>query len=142
MSPKQITTVPNTLRGAKKQSSQTLQMKNAAYRQVPMKSKITIMTALACLALAITGCEKSTHIATQAGGHQVRAIIAGNHSIDSQPDQGTISSRFGKVTIERARVRIDDAAWAAIPEAVPIEVTVSRHKVLLTAGPVTVERTR
>jgi hypothetical protein len=116
-------------------------MNNLTHRQLLINSKIKTMCAIIGLMLVITSCMKSTKITANAGGHQIRAVIAGDHSINSQPERGTISSPFGKITIERARVQIDDAPWTTIPEAVPVEVSISKGKVLLTAGSVTVKRT-
>ena len=90
---------------------------------------------------ATTGCTKSTHVTTSAAGHQVSADIEGNHSLETKPDQAVISSPFGTVTIERARVRFDDAPWTKIPERAPIKVRISKHKLRMTSGTVTVTRT-
>ncbi len=116
-------------------------MNNQIHRQLSTHSRINALTALTGLMLAITGCTKSTHVTTNAGGHQIRAVIAGDHSITSQPDQGTISSPFGKITIERSRVKFDDAPWTTIPEAVPVQVRMSKGKLWLAAGPVTLKQT-
>jgi hypothetical protein len=91
--------------------------------------------------LSIIGCAKSTHLATKAGGHEIRAEIVGDHSIDTQPERGRISSPYGTVTIERARAKIDDASWTAIPEGVPVTVSISKGTVRLAAGQVTIKRT-
>jgi len=99
------------------------------------------MVALLGLVMLITGCAKSTHLTTRAGGHEIRAEIVGNHSIDTQPERGTISSSYGTVTIERTRVKVDDADWTTIPEGVPVEVSISKGTVRLAAGKVTVKRT-
>ena len=110
-------------------------------RQLPYFLRCSIAVTLGGLLLVITGCTKSTHLTTKAGGHEIRAKIVGNHSIDSQPDQGTISSPYGKITIERARVKFDDSPWTAIPEGVPVEVSISKGKMWLSAGSVTIKRT-
>jgi hypothetical protein len=123
------------------QNSQTALMNNLTYRQLLVSSKIRTMCAIIGLMILATSCMKSTKITTNAGGHRIRAVIAGEHSINSQPERGTISGPFGKITIERARVQIDDAPWTTIPEAVPVEVSILKGKVLLTAGFVTVKRT-
>jgi hypothetical protein len=125
----------------KTEDSQTAQMNNLTCRQLPICSKFKTSIALIGLLLAITGCMKSTSVTTNAGGHQIRAEIVGNHSIDSQPDQGTISSPFGKITIERTRAKFDDAPWTAIPENVPVRVSIAKGKLWLAAGPVTIKRT-
>lgn len=111
------------------------------FRQLLKRPRFTAVAMLGLLMLASTGCTKSTHITTKAGGHQIRAEIVGNHSIDSQPDRGTISSQFGKITIERTRVKFDDAPWTTIPEAAPVKVSISRGKLSLAAGSVTIKRT-
>jgi len=99
------------------------------------------MAALLGFVMLITGCAKSTHLTTKAGGHEIRAEIVGNHSIDTQPERGRISSSYGSVTIERARAKIDDAQWTAIPEGVPVKVSISKGSVRLAAGKVTIKRT-
>jgi len=96
---------------------------------------------VAALLLALTACSKSTHISTNAAGHAISADIVGDHSIDSQADQAVISSEFGKVTIERARVRLEDGPWTTIPEGLPVVVGISRHKRWVTAGPVSIKET-
>jgi len=105
------------------------------------KTRFTDVAVIILLMLAFTGCTKSTHVNTSAAGHQISAEIVGNHSIDSQPGHGTISSPFGNITIERARVKFDEAAWTAIPEGVPVRVSISKGQLWLAAGPVTVKRT-
>ncbi len=87
------------------------------------------------------GCARDTHIVTRMAGHQITAVIQGNHSIESQGPQGKISSQFGRVTIERARVQLDNDGWTKIPEDVPMEVTISRRKIHVTAGSVRITRT-
>jgi len=118
-------------------------MKNSHDTNQPVTSNPRfIMTALLGLVmLVIAGCAKSTHLTTKAGGHEIRAEIVGNHSIDTQPERGTISSPYGKITIERARVKFDDSPWTAIPERVPVKVSISKGKLWLAAGSVTVKRT-
>jgi hypothetical protein len=93
------------------------------------------------LLLGMTGCAKSTRISTRAAGHEINAVITGDHSIETQSDQGVISSPFGKVVIERARVKLDDAPWLKIPEDVSVEVKITRSKLWLSAGRVTTSRT-
>ena len=53
--------------------------------------------------------------------------------MDTQPERGTISSPFGHITIERTRVKFDDAAWTAIPEGVPVKVNISKGTLWLAA---------
>lgn len=110
------------------------------FRRVYEKPGFTVVAVLIVLMLAVTGCNKSTQITTSAAGHQIRAAIEGNHSIESHPSQGVITSPFGKITIERARVQFDDAPWTKIPEGVPVKVSISKHKLSLTAGSVTIKQ--
>jgi len=104
-------------------------------------SKSICWTVIAGVFLSVIGCGHSTVVNTQAGGHQIRAIIAGNDSMDSQPDRATFSSEFGTVTVERARVQISSAPWTLIPEAVPVELKISKGRIALTAGNVTIKQT-
>jgi hypothetical protein len=117
------------------------QLKRLTLSRLRKHSKLKCLTALAGVLLAVTGCGHSTVVNTQAGGHQIRAIIAGNHSINSQPERATITSDFGTVTVERARVQIGSAPWDLIPEAVPVELRISKGKITLTAGSVTIKQT-
>ena len=114
---------------------------NFVPHQLLRKARFTALAMLIVLMLAVTGCNKATHVTTSAAGHQIRAAIEGNHSIESHPNQGVIASPFGKITIERARVQFDDAPWTKIPEGVAVKVSISKHKLFLTAGSVTMKRT-
>ena len=106
------------------------------------KMKPYLLGLLSCLLLlGLTSCTKSTHVSTNAAGHQITAEIVGSHSIDSHPDRGTISSPFGKITIEPTRVKFDEESWNAIAEGVPIEVRISRGKLWLAAGSLSMKRT-
>jgi hypothetical protein len=93
------------------------------------------------LMLGPVGCEKTTRISTAAAGHEITAVVSGDHSIDSQTDHGIISSPYGTVTIESSRMKLDDAPWTTIPVKSAVKVKISRGKVLLTAGNITVKRT-
>jgi len=110
-------------------------------RPVTNTSRFIMTAVLGFVMLVITGCAKSTHLTTKAGGHEIRAEIVGNHSINTQPDRGTISSPYGTVIIERTRAKFDDAAWTAIPDGVPVEVSISKGTMRLAAGRVTIKRT-
>ncbi len=101
----------------------------------------TLVAALVVLGLVVAGCAKDTHIVTRMAGHEITAVIQGNHSIATQGPQGKISSQYGKITVERSRVQLDDDGWTKIPEDVPMEVTISRGKIQVTAGPVRITRT-
>ena len=105
------------------------------------RARIADAAVIILLMLAVTGCTKFTQVKTSAAGHQISATIVGNHSIDSQPSHGTISSPFGNITIERARVKFDENAWTAIPEGVPVKVSISKGKLWLAADRVTIKRT-
>jgi hypothetical protein len=97
---------------------------------------------LVVLMLALAGCGKSTQITTHAAGHPISIVVEGDPSIDSQAEIGVISSRFGKVRIEPARVQLDDGGWTTIPEEVPVVVSISRRTLLVAAGSVTINRTK
>jgi hypothetical protein len=123
-----------------KPKSSNYSMNNPAPRQLPRNLRIYTLTALISLMLAATGSGKSTHVMTNATGHQINAVIEGDHSIASLPGQGTISSPHGKITVEPSRVKFNDASWTTIPEAVPMEVKISKRTLWLAAGPVTVKQ--
>jgi hypothetical protein len=116
-------------------------MNNPEFPPIQKHFLPALVAALAVLVWVAVGCAKATHIVTRMAGHQITAVIQGNHSIETQGPQGKISSQFGKITIERARVRLDDDGWTKIPEDVPLEVTISRGKIHVTAGSVRITRT-
>lgn len=117
------------------------QMKRPDLSRLRKHPKFNILSAMLGVLLAVTGCGHSTVGNTQAGGHQIRAIIAGNNFTNSQPERATITSAFGTVTVERVRVQVGDAPWNMIPEAVPVELRISKGKIALTAGAVTIKQT-
>jgi hypothetical protein len=45
------------------------------------------------------------------------------------------------LTVERARVQIGNSPWNIIPEAVPVELTISKGEIALTAESVTIKQT-
>ena len=118
------------------------QLKRRIPCRLPKHPMFQPLCAMLGALLAVTGCGHSSVITTRGGGHPIRAVIAGNHSIDTQPERATITSAFGTVTVEHARVRIDSAPWNRIPEAVPVELRISKGMIALTAGPVTIKQTR
>src|SRR5687767_13698424 len=74
---------------------------------------------------AITACTQTPEISTRAAGHEITAEITGNRTmVESLPDRGVLGSEFGRVTIERSRVQVDGLAWTAIPENVPVAVSI------------------
>lgn len=96
---------------------------------------------VAALLVALTACGKFNHIATNAAGHIISVEIEGDPSIDSQTDRAVISCQFGKITIESARVRLEDGPWTTIPQEVPVTVGIARHKRWVTAGSVSIKET-
>lgn len=99
------------------------------------------LTLLACVATAaLTGCDRTTRITTRGAGHDIVADLAGIHSIDTANGRAVISSEFGKVTVERARIQIGHAPWAQIPEGARVLVRIVRHKTKVQAKAVTIEQ--
>lgn len=96
------------------------------------------LIALAVLATGIVGCTKATRITTNAAGHPVTARIEGSHSIDTQGERGVIVGEYGKVTIERTRMQLNDSPWTKIPENASLELVLSKHKISATTGSITV----
>ncbi len=94
--------------------------------------------ALALLATGIVGCTKTNRITTNVAGHPISARIQGSHSIDTEGDWGVIASEFGKVTIERNRMQVNDSTWTKIPEGASIELTLSKGHLSVTTGSITV----
>jgi hypothetical protein len=93
------------------------------------------------LASTLTGCREAEHVIFNGVGHEISADIEGTHSIDAQLTQAVISSQFGKVTVERSRVRVDESQWVAIREDVPVTVRLFEHKLTINAGRVSIART-
>ncbi len=108
---------------------------------LPSNSRSPRLTAV-CLALAlltVTACTRSPEISTSAAGHAITADIKGNGTkVETLPERGMLSSEFGHVTIERARMRVGEQAWVTIQENVPVTVSIRRGKVALKAGRVSV----
>jgi len=92
--------------------------------------------------LAMTACTRSPEISTSAAGHSITADIKGNGTkVEALPERGVLSSEFGQVTIERARMRVGELAWVKIQEGVPVSVAIHRGKIALNAGSVSVAQT-
>lgn len=110
----------------------------------PMKSFCFFFRVLPAVLLLflLVGCDKSTRISTAAAGHKINAVITGAHSIDTHDDHGVITSPYGTVTIESTRIRLDGGSWTTIPAKSLVEIRISRGKVLLAAGNVSVKRTQ
>ncbi len=87
--------------------------------------------------LAMLGCTKVNRVSTHAVGHPVTVRVVGTHSIDEDDNRGVISSQYGRVTIERDRVKLNDAPWTAIRENVPIDVRISKGTLSVAAGSTT-----
>jgi hypothetical protein len=95
---------------------------------------------LALALFAVTACTRSPEISTSAAGHAITADIKGSGTkVEALP--GVLSSEFGQVTIERARMRVGELAWVQIAEDVPVNVTIHRGKVAVKAGRVSVAQT-
>lgn len=98
--------------------------------------------ALPLALLAMTACTRTPTISTLAAGHAITADIDGNSTkVEALPERGVLSSEFGQVTIERARMRVGELAWVKIAEDVPVNVTIHRGKIALNAGRVSVAQT-
>jgi hypothetical protein len=103
--------------------------------------RFTLVVLLAAFVAAGTGCHGTKQVVTMAAGHTITAEIAGNHSIEAEPTHAVVKGQFGQVTVERERIRIDANEWVAIAADVPVAVSIQRHKLRVSAGRVTVERT-
>jgi hypothetical protein len=80
-------------------------------------------------------------VTVQAAGHTIVAEIEGTPVIDRQPGFAVIGGPHGRVTVERNRVRLDELAWTAIPADVPVNISIKRHDVKISAGGTTIRRT-
>ena len=62
--------------------------------------------------------------------------------MEATPDRAVLQGEFGRVTIERIRVQVDDNPWVKIPADTTIRLEASPRKIWLAAGNVTTTRTR
>lgn len=99
-----------------------------------MLASLTLVTLL----LALAGCDRTPDLVTQAAGHSISARIKGPHSVETETDHAVISGPYGKVTIERAQVKVNGGRWTAIPEGVPVILEMARSKLHIKAGNVTI----
>jgi hypothetical protein len=127
---------------------------NFLLKTIPMKStldlpaslrldplSLALRALLLTSLLALAGCATAERFETSGGGHRIAGDVEGNVVIESHDTHAAISSQFGSVTIERDRARIDQAGWTAIPVDVPVTTNISKHKVSIRAGKVTISRT-
>jgi hypothetical protein len=91
--------------------------------------------------LLFAGCVHPSQFETTGGGHRIFARVEGPHVVESHATHAVISSPFGVVTIEHNRARIDQGSWEKIPENVAVEMRITKHKVSIHAGAVTITRT-
>lgn len=101
---------------------------------------LTALT-LGALLLAFSGCDRSPELVTEAAGHAISARIKGPHSVKAEADRAVFASSHGKVTIEPARVSLNEGQWTAIPEGVPVVLEMVRSKLRIQAGNVTITQT-
>ena len=105
--------------------------------QHPLALRVFLITSIVTLA----GCMNGERFETSGGGHLIAGDVEGNVVIESHETHAAISSQFGSVVIERDRARIDQAGWTKIPADVPVTTSISKHKVSIRAGKVTISRT-
>ena len=91
------------------------------------------------LLLTLSACTKSTKVSTKAAGHAITATLEGSHAVSTEGDRAVITSEFGKITIEAARLQIGDGPWTKIPEGVPVSLGISKHRRWATVGGVSVK---
>ena len=96
----------------------------------------------ALLALVAVGCRPGKSVSFEAAGHPVSASIRGDHALEATLDRAVLQGEFGRVTIERSRVQVDDNPWVKIPAATTIRLEASPRKIWLAAGNVTTTRSR
>jgi hypothetical protein len=90
------------------------------------------------LLAASSGCDRPPDLFTEAAGHAISARIEGPHTVVSEAGHALITGAFGKVTIERGRVKVDDGSWTSIPEGVPVSLEMASSRLRLKAGNVTI----
>jgi hypothetical protein len=96
----------------------------------------------ALLAFSLVGCRPGNSVSFEAAGHSVSASIRGKHVLKTTPDRAVLEGDFGRVTIERSRVQVDDGQWVKIPTDTSIRLEASPRKIQLAAGNVTTMRSR
>lgn len=96
----------------------------------------------ALVALGAVGCRPGKSVSFEAAGHSVSASIRGDHALETTPDRAVLQGTFGRVTIERSRVQVDDGQWVNIPADTSIRLEASPRKIWLAAGNVTTSRSR
>jgi len=101
---------------------------------LPALALLTLGTLLA----ALSGCDRPPDLFTEAAGHAIAARIKGPHTVVSEAEHALIAGPFGKVTIERARVKVNDGSWTSIPEGVPVSLEMASSRLHIKAGNVTI----
>lgn len=109
-------------------------------QRILIASRSCLLAAL--LALGAVGCRPGKSVSFEAAGHPVSASIRGNHALETTPDRAVLKGAFGRVTIERNRVQVDDGQWVKIPTDTSIRLEASPRKISLAAGNVTTIRSR
>lgn len=118
------------------QSNQT-SVHTSSYNLAP-----ALRALLLVLPLVLAGCASRERFETSGGGHQIVGDVEGPQVvIESRETHAAVSSPFGNVTIERDRAQIDQAGWVKIPENIPVKMSISKHKVSIRAGAVSMTRT-
>lgn len=92
-------------------------------------------------AFLLAACDPVTEVSLQAAGHETTVRFQGTHAIENHPQQAVLRGEFGTVTIEQTRIRLEGLDWVAIPADAPVTVNIKRHRMKLSAGPVSMERT-
>jgi len=76
----------------------------------------------------------SSTLTTTLAGLEIRAVIDGPASIQSQADSAIVSTTGSKITVERERVLVDGGELAKIPAtAGKLELTVTGGQLAVTA---------
>lgn len=114
---------------------------NSSFRQKTLIASRSYLFA-ALLALVAMGCRPGKSVSFEAAGHSVSASIRGDHALETTPDRAVLQGTFGRVTIERSRVQVDDGQWVKIPDDTSIRLEASPRKIWLAAGNVTTTRSR
>lgn len=121
-------------------------MENLILKKAPMKpnrrtraterNSVQSLTAalLRLLMLEFGNTAQATSVTTSAAGRNIRVEIVGPHEFNGETDHGPTPKGFGKITIERSRLKFDDAPWTAIPKGVRVRISVAKAKLLLVVG--------
>lgn len=107
----------------------------------PICSRFACLLGLS-LTLLFAGCSRMSLHQFTAAGHDIEARVSGPPEIAAFPHQAVIGSRFGTVTIESERMRMEALDWVVIAPDSAVSITITPNTLEVHAGKVTIRRTQ